>query len=195
MSGCFPVKSKRFISSQALNGRVQSSSSDRPTAAVLSRPVRKALALWPLLLLLLTLPALSADIRGLAKVQADGSLRIRGTTIQLHGIHIPRTNRICDTKLRPIRCRTRAILALERRIRGFVRCTPLHKDRHRRVRAICIADGEGSVLAPKIDLGAWMIEQGWAVAAPGAPFEYVALERIARTNRRGVWGFQVDQIR
>jgi hypothetical protein len=32
------------------------------------------------------------------------------------------------------------------------------------------------------------------VAGVGAPFEYGTLKRIAEVNRRGVWGFQVDQI-
>ena len=44
-----------------------------------------------------------------------------------------------------------------------------------------------------IDLGAWLPRAGLAVAGP-APFEYQTLERIAEVNRRGVWGFQVDQI-
>jgi endonuclease YncB( thermonuclease family) len=45
------------------------------------------------------------------------------------------------------------------------------------------------------DLAAYLIEQGWALALPNAPFEYHALERIARHNDRGIWGFNVDSIR
>ena len=44
------------------------------------------------------------------------------------------------------------------------------------------------------DLAAYLLERGWAVALPNAPFEYHALERIARHNARGVWGFTVDSI-
>ena len=36
--------------------------------------------------------------------------------------------------------------------------------------------------------------QGWAVARPGAPIEYVTLERFAKANHRGFWGFQADSI-
>ena len=39
------------------------------------------------------------------------------------------------------------------------------------------------------------LDQGWAIALPGAPFEYVALERFAQSNKRGFWGFQADTIR
>jgi hypothetical protein len=33
------------------------------------------------------------------------------------------------------------------------------------------------------------------VDLPGAPIKYVTLERFARANGRGFWGFQVDSIR
>ena len=40
----------------------------------------------------------------------------------------------------------------------------------------------------------YLIQYGWAVATPQAPFAYHTLQDIAKVNRRGVWGFQVDQI-
>jgi len=39
-----------------------------------------------------------------------------------------------------------------------------------------------------------MLYHGWAVALPGASFEYLALERIARSREWGIWGTPVDQI-
>ena len=45
-----------------------------------------------------------------------------------------------------------------------------------------------------VDLGAYLIERGWAMARPEAPFEYHALERIARHHGMGVWGLSVDRI-
>ena len=35
---------------------------------------------------------------------------------------------------------------------------------------------------------------GWAVALPDSPFEYQALEKIARTRSFGVWGMPVDRV-
>ena len=43
-------------------------------------------------------------------------------------------------------------------------------------------------------MAAWLISEGWALALPDAPFEYVALERIAHAQQRGVWGFTVDRL-
>ena len=37
--------------------------------------------------------------------------------------------------------------------------------------------------------GIYLIERGWAVAAPGGPFQYRVLENIARERNMGVWGF------
>jgi len=44
------------------------------------------------------------------------------------------------------------------------------------------------------DLSAYLLENGWAVALPDAPFEYQTLEKIARSRQFGVWGFPVDRI-
>ena len=74
-----------------------------------------------------------------------------------------------------------------------MRCVPQAQLSDGSLSAVCYVDGNG-VTDPPVDLGAWLIEQGLAVAGPGAPFEYQTLERIALVNGRGVWGFQVDRI-
>jgi hypothetical protein len=78
------------------------------------------------------------------------------------------------------------VRALQVKIQGFVECLPQQRYADGSVGAICYVN-EGSILDPPVDLGAWLIEQGLAVAGPGAPFEYGVLEEIARTNGRGVW--------
>ena len=156
-----------------------------------------ARALLALLLLMMTGdPAAAANdgvIRSYAIVQADASLRVQGKTIRLFGLYIPPTERGCVTVLRPPRCGSRTVRALELKIQGFVECLPQEVYADRSIGAICYVN-EGGILDPPVDLGAWLIEQGLAVAGPGAPFEYGVLEEIARTNGRGVWGFQVDNI-
>ena len=47
---------------------------------------------------------------------------------------------------------------------------------------------------PGEDLSAYLIQQGWAVALPNAPFEYQAMEKIARSRGFGVWGTPVDNV-
>jgi len=44
-------------------------------------------------------------------------------------------------------------------------------------------------------MSAWMLKRGWAVALPDAPFEYSAVEKIARSKGIGIWGIPVDVIR
>lgn len=146
------------------------------------------------LLLAPSVPA-AADIVSYAIVQPDASLKVQGKTIRLFGVYVPRTERGCLTVIRPIRCGSRAVQALELKIEGFVRCQPQVRYTDGSLGAYCYVRGEGSILEPHVDLGAWLIAQGWAVALPEAPFEYHTLERIARTRGQGVWGFQVDSIR
>ena len=135
---------------------------------------------------LLAMPASAARIHSFAFVRSDGSLDIKGRTYRLYGIHIPQTGRSCGRTLRPARCGSRAALALDFKIQRFVTCQILSRNRDRSLNAVCWA-GE-------VDLAAYLLHQGWALALPGAPFSYVALERIARAQNRGLWGFQADSI-
>jgi len=128
--------------------------------------------------------AQAADIVSYAFVEHDGTLRVDGRTIHLFGIHIPPTEDNCRTDERPVRCTSRAAQALEFKIAGFVRCEPIEKHEDRSITAICRADGE--------DLSAYLLQRGWALALPNAPFEYVALERIAQQRNVGVWGIPVE---
>jgi endonuclease YncB( thermonuclease family) len=157
---------------------------------------RALLALLLLTILLPPRPAAAANdgtITSYAIVQDDATLKVQGRTIRLYGTYIPATGRGCTTVLRPPRCGSRAARALDLKIHGFIECLPQQRYADGTIGAYCFAR-EGSILDPPVDLGAWLIEQGFAVAGPDAPFEYGVLEKIARTNRRGVWGFQVDRI-
>jgi endonuclease YncB( thermonuclease family) len=146
-------------------------------------------------LLVCLVPSLAAtEIESYAIVQEDGSLSVQGHTIRLFGIYIPPTDTICGTTVRPVRCLPRAALALDTKIQGFVRCEDVGVLPDGSISAICLVRGDGSVLDPPVDLSAWMLEQGWAVALPDAPFEYQVLGEIARTQERGIWGFQVDSV-
>jgi endonuclease YncB( thermonuclease family) len=148
--------------------------------------------------ILLALPAMTeaveaADLIGPARVRVDASLMIHGRTVQLAGIYVPPTTRFCQTFLSPARCNSRAALALDFHIgTRMVRCDVLGRSRDGGLVAVCWIAGR--YMRERVDLGAWLISRGWALALPDAPFEYVALERIARSQGRGVWGFIVDEI-
>lgn len=145
------------------------------------------MAIFLSLLLAFFSAAVSADISSYAFVQHDGSLRVDGHTIRLYGVHIPPTGDACRTNERPVRCSSRAALALEFKISGFVRCAPRERQDDGSLTAVCFADG--------VDLGAYLLQRGWALALPDAPFEYIALERIARAHHVGVWGLPIEPTR
>lgn len=137
-----------------------------------------------LLLSLVAAAGQAAELHSYAFVEEDATLRVSNTRVRLYGIHIPPTGRTCSTFQRPVICAPRAALALEFKIDGFVRCTLIERHPDRSVTGRCIND--------EVDLSAYLLERGWALALPDAPFEYQALERIARHRNRGVWGFSVD---
>ena len=130
-------------------------------------------------------PLAAADLFGIAYVQPNASLYLNGHTVHLHGIYVPPTGYGCRANLWPTRCGNRTALALDREIDGFVRCRPVGRFRDGSLSAICHV--RSNHFSNGKDLAAELILDGWALAGPGAPFQYVALERIAMTQRRGVW--------
>ncbi len=124
------------------------------------------------------------SLRSYALVRDDATLDVAGRHLRLYGIHIPETERVCEHRIRPARCGSRAARALRFKIRGFVSCRLGGKYDDGSIAAYCSAGDR--------DLGAYLIERGWAVALPQAPFRYRVKERIARHRGLGVWGFSVD---
>ena len=142
-------------------------------------------ALWPL-------PSEASSARR-AQVLPDGSLKVGGQRVVLYGIYIPPTGKFCQTNIRPVQCGSRAAVALDFIIQGFVYCGRKTRLKNGSVTAFC-AVKDGGRRDDRLDLGAYLLRKGWALALPGAPFEYHALERIARVRGFGVWGFQADSI-
>ncbi|MGB5275851.1 MAG: thermonuclease family protein [Gammaproteobacteria bacterium] len=157
----------------------------------------KKLFFKPLILCLVALTALTTspanarEISSYAFVNDDGTLRIKRKTFHLYGIYIPKTSQNCRTNQIPPDCGSRAAIALEFKIKGFVRCEIIEENADNslvgwcRVNASRFDEGE--------DLSAYLLERGWAVALPDAPFEYQAMEKIARSRGLGVWGIQIDR--
>jgi endonuclease YncB( thermonuclease family) len=128
------------------------------------------------------------EISSFASVREDSTLEVSGYRIHLYGIYIPPTGQTCHTFIRPVPCGPRASLALEFKLSGeFVQCLPRATNADGSITASCKVGNE--------DLSEWMLQRGWAVARPDAPFEYSALERIAQARGFGVWGIPIDVIR
>jgi endonuclease YncB( thermonuclease family) len=132
------------------------------------------------------------DIVGAAAVRADGLLRVGRNWIRLYGVYIPETGKQCRTFLQPKYCGNRAAVALDTKIQGFVFCRPISRNRDGSLNAFCSV--ERTFYSDGVDLGAYLISRGLALVGPYAPFEYVALERIAQTRGLGVWSFQTDSL-
>ena len=138
-------------------------------------------------------PAATSDIVGPAIVGRAAALLIHGRWIRLAGIYVPPTNYSCRSFERPVVCNSRASLALDFHIASHqVYCQSLGVYSDGSVAAACYL--QESFARPGDDLAAWLVAEGWALALPNAPFEYIALERIARAQHRGVWGFTVDSF-
>ena len=134
-----------------------------------------------LAILLSATPAKANELNGVASVIDGDTVEIRGTRIRLHGIDAPESRQLCT---RPSgqswRCGQQAALALSDRIgRRSAICVARDTDRYGRTIAVCSQDG--------IDLNAWMVAEGWAVAYRQYSRDYVLADTEARSAGRNIW--------
>jgi endonuclease YncB( thermonuclease family) len=125
--------------------------------------------------------AADAIIEGVASVIDGDTIEIHGTRIRLEGIDAPESQQPC-TRLdgTPWRCGQQAALALYDRIgRSPVACDVSGEDRYGRAIAIC---RQGDV-----DLNAWLVSNGWAVAYRRYSTVYVSDEEAAEAAGAGMW--------
>jgi endonuclease YncB( thermonuclease family) len=134
---------------------------------------------------------LAETLTSYAFVNDDGTLRIKKKTIHLYGIHIPKTSNNCRTNQHPPVCGQRAALALEFKIKSFVRCEITSDNPNGSLTGLCHVNY--SKFEEGEDLSAYLLERGWAAALPDAPIEYHTLEKIARSRGWGVWGIAIDR--
>lgn len=149
-----------------------------------------------LLTLMLATPAGAAPrlIEGPANVRADGTIRIQGDVIRLFGVWLPRTQWTCSTLLDPTFCAPAAVVVLYEQVRGFLLCQVVRELSDGSLEAYCGLRGR-RLFEPREDLGALLIQEGLALARPDAPAEYRALERLAESQERGIWGNQFFRVR
>lgn len=151
-------------------------------------PCLKTLGRTSLLLAATVSPAdaqTPARLDSYATVNDDASLNVSGKRIHLWGVYVPRNEESCIDEA-DSDCRTRASAALRFKLRGFVDCRIQRELSRQELVGQCFMDR--STFDQGIDLGAWLIREGWAMAGPDAPFEYRALERLASSNGKGIWG-------
>ena len=113
---------------------------------------------------------------------ADGdTLEVAGVRIRLEGIDAPELDQTCtDPKGQSWPCGRTAQRELRAHIGGrALKCEPNGSDRFRRVLAVCL-------LPDGLNVNAWMVRQGWAVAT-GYAGTYRAEQDEAKAAKRGIW--------
>jgi endonuclease YncB( thermonuclease family) len=120
-------------------------------------------------------------VSGQASVMDGDTLEMHGQRIRLHGIDAPETPQHCYLPDgRTWRCGHTAA----RRLQDFigsktVTCAQKDRDRYGRIVAVCAAGGD--------DLGAWLVEHGWALAYARYSQAYAARQKRAEAVRAGIW--------
>lgn len=144
----------------------------------------------PLLLvaMLATVPVALANSAGLAGrvTVIDGdTIDLGSTRIRLYGIDAVEDTQSCSTDGRSWPCgqyatgRMKALTGTR-----AVVCEARDTDVYGRTVAQCRVDG--------VDIAAAMIEDGWATALPQFTAQYVALESLAKADRKGIWNSTFD---
>ena len=109
-------------------------------------------------------------------IDAD-TVDVGGVRYRLHGIDAPEARQTCRAWGRSWDCGAAATEALMSRARGLS-CTGSGSDAFGRTIGICSAGG--------VDLNAWLVANGWALAYRQFSGDYVAEEEEAQANRRGI---------
>ena len=117
---------------------------------------------------------------GRASVVDGDTIELHGERIRLAAIDAPEARQSCERNGAAWPCGRRAAFALADLVgTRTVTCRWHERDRYRRPVATCEVGGT--------DLGAWLVEQGWALAFRRYGLAYLAQEERARAARRGLW--------
>ena len=105
---------------------------------------------------------------------------MRKQRIRMYGIDAPESNQTCLFQGKEWRCGWEATNALSNIVgKHWVTCTKIDVDRYKRVIAVCRVG--------PINLNAWMVKNGWAVAYRKYSSDYVADEEFSRSLGKGLW--------
>lgn len=126
-------------------------------------------------------PAAAGTLTGEARIIDGDTIDVAGTRIRLEGIDAPEDGQLCISGKQSLyNCGALASATLDAKIGGVaVRCEGSRQDRYGRLLATCFSEG--------ININAWLVEEGWAVAFVRYSRAYLGEEERARAGLRGMW--------
>lgn len=125
-------------------------------------------------------PTKPVQLTGIPRIVDGDTIQIGKTRIRFHGIDAPEAKQTCTANGKEWRCGWEATNALANIVGdNWVSCSQRDRDRYGRIVAVCRAGA--------VDLNAWMVGQGWAVAYRRFSLDYVEDEGEAKGARRGLW--------
>ena len=128
-------------------------------------------------------PLAAERIVGRAQVIDGDTLDIAGRRIDLVGIDAPEVQQTCGAAGAAWKCGLEARWALLNRVgRHWVTCVPAGRSAAGAQPAKCYLAGVG-----QHDVGAWLVAEGWALAARDGGGAYMAEEGAAQEARKGLW--------
>ncbi len=128
-------------------------------------------------------PAQAGEIVGRPRVIDAGRLDFSGRVVRLYGIDAPALAQGCRANGQSWPCGKEARWAAINRIHPhWVTCIEKGRAPDGAVLAVCYLAGVG-----QHDLNAWLVTEGWALAAPGNSDAYAAPEAAARAAGKGLW--------
>lgn len=153
----------------------------RPTSAVI------ATAFLAMVAVLLTgagpAGAQTAHMVGQPRVVDGDTLQFAEGQVDLDGIDAPETEQTCTRNGTSWACGLDARWALANRIgRHWVTCVPQEAPGTGPVRALCYLAGVG-----QLDVGEWLVAEGWALALEGAGARYQSAQAAAESAGKGLW--------
>ncbi|MDR1693716.1 MAG: thermonuclease family protein [Lactobacillaceae bacterium] len=121
------------------------------------------------------------SVYGLPRVINGDTIAIQGGYLKLFGIDAPEANQACaDRHGRSYQCGREAALWLRSWITGNnVECRIVKKDKKGNMLGICSLGD--------YDIGAALVNAGWAVADINSSEIYAPYQRQAKANKRGLW--------
>lgn len=123
------------------------------------------------------------SVMGVARVKDGDTLEISGVSVRIYGIDAPEKAQTCRHRMLDTMCGLQATEMMVKIINGkVVTCTPVpgQRDKYSRTIAKCSTPDVS-------DLGASMVNMGYALAYRKYSMDYALSEDVAKSAKRGIW--------